>query len=94
MADGTMPVMAATSMTVVTAASETEECSGGGRGHGKVCSDESGVRGLSENAKAIWQFYLPAFYLPATCHVVDAVLKHGWPSAPCHRTKNNLKPLH
>ncbi len=49
MADGTMPVMAATSMTVVTAASETEECSGGGRGHGKVSTDESGVRGLPEN---------------------------------------------
>ena len=84
-----MMVIAATSTTAVTAASEMEECSGGGRGHGEVRSDESGVRGLSENAKAIWQFYLPA-----TGHVVDAVLKHGWPSTPCHRTKNNLKPLH
>ena len=49
MADGTMTAIAATSMTVVTAASEMEECSGGERGHGKMSTDESGVRGLPEN---------------------------------------------
>jgi hypothetical protein len=35
--------------------------------------------GRQKVAKAIWQFH-PS----ARRHVFDAVLKHGWPSAPCH----------
>ena len=35
--------------------------------------------GRQKIAKAIWRFHPTA-----RRHVFDAVLKHGWPSAPCH----------
>ncbi len=72
--------------------SEAEECSGGG-GRREVQRDYRVSEGRQEIAQAIWQFHPPAGH-----HVVfDAVLKSGWPSAPClahtWRKNNNLKPL-
>jgi hypothetical protein len=52
----------------------------GGDGCGRVFWRRRAVaQGCQKIAKAIWQFY-PA----ARRRVFDAVLKHGWPSAPCH----------
>ena len=50
---------------------EVEECSSGG-GCCEVRRDGSGVEGRQKIAK------------PVSSRVFDAVLKHRWPSAPCH----------
>ena len=67
------------------AATAAEECSG-------VCR-RAVAEGRQKIAKAIWRFHPPA-----RRHVFDAVLKHGWPSTPCHGAsmaeKKKLKPLH
>ena len=85
-ADSTMLVIAATT----TAASAV---AGGGNGCGRVLWRRRAVaEGLQKIAKANWQFHPPA-----RRRVFDAVLKHGWPSEPCHGTNmagKNLKPLH
>ena len=57
---------------------EVEECSSGG-GCCEVRRDGSGVEGRQKIAKAIWPFHPPV-----SSRVFDAVLKHRWPSAPCH----------
>jgi hypothetical protein len=72
---------------------DNDDCSDSGDGGGDGCKSlaEEG-RGLQgwmcrvssdggrqKIAKAIWQFHPTA-----RRHVFDAVLKHGWPFAPCH----------
>jgi hypothetical protein len=69
-------------MTVITATTTTTAAAvaGGGDGCGRVFwSRRAVVEGHQKIAKAIWRFHPPV-----RCHVFDALLKHGWPSAPCH----------
>jgi hypothetical protein len=78
-ANGTRMVIAATKTTAAVAG--CEECSGGG---GRV------AEGRQKIAKANWRFHPPA-----KRPVFDAVLKHGWPSAPCHGANMDFfLPLH
>ena len=72
-ADGTMMVI---EVMTTTAAGVAE----GGDGCGRVFWRRRAVaEGHQKIAKAIWRFHPPA-----RRHVFDAVLKHSWPSAPCH----------
>ncbi len=60
--------------------SKEESALPGGGSHVEVRRDELGVRWWSpENRKS----HL-AISSASEAHVFDAVLKHGWPSAPCH----------
>jgi hypothetical protein len=84
---------AAATTAAGTMARDDDDCSGSGDGGGDGCGSlaEEG-RGLQgwmcqvssdggrqKIAKAIWRFHPTA-----RRHVFDAVLKHGWLSAPCH----------
>ena len=83
--NGTMTVIAATTMTAAVVA-------GGGDSCGRVFRRRRAVaEGSQKIAKANWQFHPPVRH-----RVFDAVLKHGWPSAPCHganMAEKKLKPL-
>jgi len=73
MADGTMTVIAVTTTTAAAVA-------GGGDSFGRVFRRRRVVaEGSQKIAKANWQFHPPVRH-----SVFDAILKHGWPSAPCH----------
>jgi hypothetical protein len=84
-ADGTMTVLAATTTTAAAVA-------GGGDSCGRVFRRRRAVaEGSQKVAKANWRFHPPVRH-----RVFDAVLKHGWPSAPCHganMAEKKLKPL-
>ena len=74
--------MTTTAVAVTTvAATAAEEGSGGGgaeSAEGWMCWVLSDG-GCHKIAKAIWRFHPTA-----RRHVFDAVLKHRWPSTPCH----------
>ncbi len=84
-ADSTMTAIAATMTTVAVVA-------GGGDGCRRLFWRRRAVaEGRQKIAKANW-----GFHPPARRHIIDAVLKNGWPSAPCHganMVEKKIKPL-